>query len=115
LRLPHADGLELPPASLARRHSVPRLLRYLVGVVMLIVASTENGETPLEPTAALSNLGASLRVTTRADDGTGSFRRAVLSANADPSIGSIRFDRGLAPIALVADGRGDLTIRSVRS
>jgi hypothetical protein len=80
---------------------VTRPTRYLVGLAILAAACTDNAESPLEPTAALSHLGGGVRVTTRADDGPGSFRQAVLNANADPSIGVIRFDRGLDPIRLV--------------
>jgi hypothetical protein len=80
---------------------VTRPTRYLVGLAILAAACTDNAETPLEPTAALSSLGAGVRVTTRADDGPGSFRQAVLHANSDPSIGTIRFDQGLGPIKLV--------------
>lgn len=78
-----------------------RPTQYLVGLAILAAACTDNAESPLEPTAALSHLGGGARVTTRADDGPGSFRQAVLNANADPSIGVIRFDRGLDPIRLL--------------
>ena len=55
--------------------------------------------TPVAPALAASR-GAVARVTTRADAGPGSLRAAVLAANADASVGAIRFERGLGPIAL---------------
>ena len=76
-------------------------LRYLVGLAMLAAACTDNRETPMEPNTALSQLSGRTRVTTRADDGPGSFRQAVTDANSDPSIGTIRFDEGLGPIRLL--------------
>ena len=78
-----------------------RPTRYLVGLAILAAACTDNAETPLEPTAVLSNLGAVARVTTRTDDGPGSLRQAVLRANTDPSVGTIRFDGGVGPIRLL--------------
>ncbi len=60
----------------------------------------------------------SVRVTTAADAGAGSFRAAISAANADASIRSIRFDKGIGSITitaplvytgsqpLVIDGRG---------
>jgi hypothetical protein len=99
---------------------VTRPTRYLVGLAILAAACTDNVESPLEPTALeptadLSSSGASVRVTTKADDGAGSFRQAVLKANTDPSIGTIRFDRGLGPIRLfqpiVYSGNQALVIR----
>jgi len=80
---------------------VTRPTRYLVGLAILAAACSDSAETPLEPTAALSHLGGGVRVPTRADEGPGSFRQAVLRANADPSIGVIRFDRGLGPVRLL--------------
>jgi hypothetical protein len=80
---------------------VTRPTRYLVGLAILAAACSDDAESPMGPTAALSHLGGGVHVTTRADDGPGSFRQAVLNANADPSIGVIRFDRGLDPIRLV--------------
>ena len=77
-----------------------RPLRYFVGLVILAAACTDAAETPVEPSTALSNPGGGVRVTTEADDGPGSFRQAVLGANADPSIGTIRFDRDLGSIRL---------------
>ena len=56
------------------------------------------------------------RVSSSADAGPGSFRQAVLDANADPSIGAIRFEGGLEPIRLVTpvtySGGQDLVIRA---
>lgn len=78
-----------------------RPTRYLVGLAILAAACSDSAEAPLEPTAALSHLGGGVRVTTRADDGPGSFRQAVLKANTDPSIGVIRFDRGLGSVRLL--------------
>ncbi|MGH7527177.1 MAG: right-handed parallel beta-helix repeat-containing protein, partial [Gemmatimonadales bacterium] len=75
-----------------------RLLRLVAGLVTL-AACTEDNQSPFEPT--LSHGGAGVRVTTEADAGPGSFRAAILEANANPSIGSIRFVRGLGPIKLL--------------
>ena len=54
---------------------------------------------PASPRAA-AHAGAGIRVTTAADDGAGSLRAAIASANADPSIGAIRVERGVGAIAL---------------
>ena len=122
-----------------------RLPRYLVGLMILAAACTDDTEGPVEPSLALLQ-GSAARVTTNADAGPGSFRAAVLEANANPSIGTIRFAAGLGPIrllepvtysggqalvvqgagarlngsalpdgasALVADGGGNLTLRSL--
>jgi hypothetical protein len=51
----------------------------------------------MEAVHGTAEAGAS-RVNSSADAGPGSFRQAVLDANADPSIGIIRFEGGLAAV-----------------
>ena len=70
-----------------------RLPRYLVGLMILAAACTDDTEGPAEPSLALLQAGAA-RVTTNADAGPGSFRAAVQAANDDASIGTIRFAAG---------------------
>lgn len=92
-------------------------LSRVVGVVLIAAACSDGAETPLEPSASLSSLRPA-QVTSSADAGPGSFRDAVQAANADASIGAIRFAPGLRTIrlqepviytgfqALVIDGEG---------
>jgi hypothetical protein len=78
---------------------VNRLHRCLAALLILAAACSEDTEAPLEPSLAQLQ-GSAARVSTNADDGAGSFRAAVEAANADPSIGTIRFAAGLGPIRL---------------
>ena len=78
-----------------------RPLRVAVGLVVLASACTEGSQSPVEPAGALASLTRA-RVTSSADAGAGSFRQAILDANADPGIGTIRFDAGLGLIKLAA-------------
>jgi hypothetical protein len=79
---------------------VTRMSRSLVGLAILAAGCTERGESPMEPSSALADLGAAAQVTTKADDGPGSFRAAVARANSDPSIGTIRFAAQLGTVKL---------------
>jgi hypothetical protein len=78
---------------------VNRLPRYLAGLLILAAACSDDTEAPVEPSLAQLQ-GSAARVSTNADDGPGSFRAAIEAANADPSIGTIRFAVGLGPIRL---------------
>lgn len=76
-----------------------RLPRYLAGLLILTAACSDDTEVPVEP--SLGQLqGSAARVSSNADDGPGSFRAAIDAANADPSVGTIRFAAGLGQIRL---------------
>ena len=87
----------------------------LAVLFLFAVACSESPDTPMEAVHGTAEAGAS-RVSSSADAGPGSFRQAVLDANADPSIGAIRFEGGLDPIKLVTpvtySGSQDLVIRA---
>lgn len=73
----------------------------LVGTAALAAACTDQAEPPLGPTVSMSAKKPDVaQVTTNADAGPGSFRQAVLDANADPAITTIQFRGGLGTIAL---------------
>src|SRR5262245_60425809 len=93
-RLPHR--LHHPPP---RRRSVNRVHRYFAGLLILAAACSDDTEAPVEPSLAQLQ-GSAARVSTNSDNGPGSFRAAIEAANADPSIGTIRFAAGLGPIRL---------------
>jgi Right handed beta helix region len=79
---------------------VNRSSRLTVGLLLLAAACTDTTESPMEAAAGLADAAGRARVTSSADAGPGSFRQAVLDANADPAIGVIRFEGGLDPIEL---------------
>ena len=81
----------------------------LAVLFLFAVACSESPDTPMEAVHGTAEAGAS-RVSSSTDAGPGSFRQAVLDANADPSIGAIRFEGGLDPIKLVTP----VTIRAAR-
>ena len=87
----------------------------LAVLLLFAVACSESPDNPMEPVHGTAEVGAS-RVSSSADAGPGSFRQAVLDANADPSIGIIRFEGGLDPIKLTTpvtySGSQDLVIRA---
>lgn len=83
------------------RSSVGRLPRLALGWLILASACSRDSEIPLEPASDLAALRTTARVTSAADAGPGSFRQAVLDANATSSIRSIRFESGLGTIRLV--------------
>ena len=74
--------------------------RFAVGLVLLAAACSDKAGTPLDPSAGIAPAAGAAAVTIDADDGPGSFRAAIHDANADPSIGVIRFAPGLDPVVL---------------
>ncbi len=72
-------------------------LPALAVLLLFAVACSESSDNPMEAVHGTAEAGAS-RVNSSADAGPGSFRQAVLDANADPSIGIIRFEGGLAAV-----------------
>jgi hypothetical protein len=83
------------------RSSVDRLPRLALGWLILASACSHDSEIPLEPASDPAALRTLARVTSAADAGPGSFRQALLDANASSSITSIRFESGLGTINLV--------------
>ena len=87
----------------------------IAGLLLIAVACSEGPDTPMEAVHGTAAASAA-SVTSSADAGPGSFRQAVLEANADPGIGTIRFEGGLEPIRLVTpvtySGGQDLVIRA---
>lgn len=72
-----------------------------LAAIATLAACADDADAPLEPPAAsVSGDAATATVTTRADDGPGSFRRAIERANSNPSIGLIRFESGTGSIPL---------------
>ena len=77
-----------------------RSSRFAVGLLLLAAACTHTPESPLEAGAGRAAAAGRPRAPPPAHAGPGSFRQAILDANADPSIGVIRFEGGLDPIRL---------------
>jgi hypothetical protein len=80
---------------------VNRLPRFAIGLLFLASACGDSAESPMEASPESAELGGRGRVTSSADAGPGSFRQAILDANADPAIRTIRFESGLGPIRLL--------------
>ncbi|MBA3260695.1 MAG: hypothetical protein H0T68_14675 [Gemmatimonadales bacterium] len=92
-----------------------RAMSIAAVIAAATAACTDEADTPLEPASSASVTAAgAAQVTTNADAGPGSFRRAVDRANENPAIGQIRFHAGLGTIALrrpiVFSGSQALTI-----
>jgi hypothetical protein len=84
---------------------VKRLHVVVVSALAAVVAAC--GEAPMEPVPVDEALapnallfGSVVTVTNNQDAGAGSFRAAVEAANANPSIGFIRFRNGIGVVAL---------------
>jgi hypothetical protein len=95
---------------------VNRLPRLAVGVLLLVAACSDSPEMPMEAADGVAEAAVRGRVTSSANEGAGSFRQAVLDANADPSIQAIRFESGLGAIRLLTpvtySGTQSLVIRA---
>lgn len=79
----------------------------LAGFLVIVAACSENPAAPgagdMESNTAIASsvsTGESVKVTNNANSGPGSFRSAVAAANADAAITSIKFDKGLGPVAI---------------
>jgi Right handed beta helix region len=87
----------------------------LAVLLLFALACSESSDHPMEAVSGAAEAVAG-RVNSSADAGPGSFRQAVLDANADPSLGIIRFEGGLDPIKLTTpvtySGSQDLVIRA---
>ena len=72
----------------------------LAAAVVAVAACADDA--PLEPATSSPSFvtAGAAHVTTNADAGPGSFRRAVTRANADPAIGRIHFRPGVGTVAL---------------
>jgi hypothetical protein len=80
---------------------VKHLTALSLAAATVLSACADRPPTPLEPSLAVSGAaGRHAHVTTAADQGDGSFRAAVETANADPSITRISFERGLGTVAI---------------
>ncbi len=78
-------------------------LRAFMLANAVFAAACSGGESPTQPTSPELSTGGSgggSAVHSNADAGPGSLRQAVLDANANPSIASIRIRRGIGAIAL---------------
>jgi len=79
-----------------------RMVAWVVAVGLAGCSHQEFGPSAPEPAGGLvpaAPVGV-VTVTTAADDGPGSFRAAIEAANADPSIGFVRFERGIGTVEL---------------
>lgn len=80
----------------------------------LVLAACADADVPAGPDLSTGSTDAVVVVTSAADAGPGSFRDAVLAANADPAISTIEFESGIGSVALeetvVYSGTQALTI-----
>jgi hypothetical protein len=98
---------------------VKRTLAVALGAVVAVACSDSSAVDPTSPLTALrapSQIATGdIIVTSSSDAGPGSFRQAILDANANPSIQSIAFHPSVNTIALASQvlysGSQDLTIR----
>jgi hypothetical protein len=79
-----------------------RLLTLTLATAVTVAACAEHDPAATEPSFAVSLAGSRAMVTTNADAGPGSFRQAMLDANADPAVTLIHLAPALGTIAVTS-------------